>query len=517
MSRSRASNPSHASTFPRYDIGTPTLTDIYLSPSGNDANTGQSAQSPLRTLGAAWQQLSNLSTTGYRLNLAAGTYPFDGARQNDYSDRIGSARFPIVVRPTGGRGTATLQGGLNLRNVAYLYLLDVTIEAGGAAQQFDNNVVHIERGDHVLFRGVTIRGLTPGAFQEVLKVNQSEHVYIEESDLTGAYQSVVDYVSVQHGHIFQSKIHGAGEWCAYFKGGSAYHVVEANDFTACGVGAFQAGEGTNFEIMRSPWIHYEAYDIKFVNNVVHDILGHGISVAGGYNILIAHNTFYRVGTSPVGYHLFQVVHGIRSCRDTSENGVGNADVLCGAFLAAGGWGMTESGSGGQEGEWIPSRNVFVMNNIFFNPAPAQTTYRHAYARAPQTPPASSNVASPARVDTNLSIRGNTIWNGDSAHEIGIGDPGDGCQTSNPTCNAAQFLANNSVNVAAPALVDPPRGDYRPVPGGNVALARSVAIPNFSWTDAPSRPTVPTGSLDNAVTRTFSGAARAANPRPGAFE
>ena len=27
---------------------------------------------------------------------------------------------------------------------------------------------------------------------------------------------------------------------------------------------------SKFEYMTSPWLHYEAYDIKFVNNVIHD-------------------------------------------------------------------------------------------------------------------------------------------------------------------------------------------------------------------------------------------------------
>lgn len=31
------------------------------------------------------------------------------------------------------------------------------------------------------------------------------------------------------------------------------------------------------------------------NNVIHDIDGPGLAVFGGYNLLIAHNTFYRVG------------------------------------------------------------------------------------------------------------------------------------------------------------------------------------------------------------------------------
>jgi hypothetical protein len=52
--------------------------------------------------------------------------------------------------------------------------------------------------------------------------------------------------------------------------------------------------------MRTPWLHYEAYDIKVYNNVFHDIRGAGLSVSGGYNILMAYNTLYRVGGDDEG-------------------------------------------------------------------------------------------------------------------------------------------------------------------------------------------------------------------------
>ena len=46
------------------------------------------------------------------------------------------------------------------------------------------------------------------------------------------------------------------------------------------VHSFRRGTGksilsANLAVMRSPWLHYEAYDIKFVNNVLHDLPGVG--------------------------------------------------------------------------------------------------------------------------------------------------------------------------------------------------------------------------------------------------
>ena len=99
-----------------------------------------------------------------------------------------------------------------------------------------------------------------------------------------------------------------------------------------GHGGFSAGQGTGFSYMVSPWLHYEAYDIKVVNNVIHDTDGAGLGVNGGYNILMAYNTLYRVGRTS---HAIEVVHGLRSSGDNPAQGA--------AYLAAGGWGTTGSG------------------------------------------------------------------------------------------------------------------------------------------------------------------------------
>jgi hypothetical protein len=36
-----------------------------------------------------------------------------------------------------------------------------------------------------------------GAAQETVKVNQSRHIYIEDSRLSGAWDNVIDFVAVQ--------------------------------------------------------------------------------------------------------------------------------------------------------------------------------------------------------------------------------------------------------------------------------------------------------------------------------
>jgi uncharacterized Fe-S cluster protein YjdI len=54
----------------------------------------------------------------------------------------------------------------------------------------------------------------------------------------------------------------------YAKGGSAYVVFDSNDVYDCNESGISVGQGTGFEYMERPWIHYEGYDVKVTNNVV---------------------------------------------------------------------------------------------------------------------------------------------------------------------------------------------------------------------------------------------------------
>lgn len=58
--------------------------------------------------------------------------------------------------------------------------------------------------------------------QETIKANQCTFLYIEDSDISKAYDNAIDFVAVQGGQVIRNKIHGAGDWCFYTKG--IYHV-----------------------------------------------------------------------------------------------------------------------------------------------------------------------------------------------------------------------------------------------------------------------------------------------------
>jgi len=516
-----------------YAIGSPILTDVYVSPTGSDGNSGASSAEALQTIGAAWSRIpeGTLSATGYRIFLLPGSYPCEGDCMNAFGERTGTYACPILLQARDGPGTVTLLGGLNLANVHYLYLIDLTLWAGQeAGAAFGNDVLHIENGDHVLLRRLTVHGpmgcITDACndMQEVLKVNQSRALYVEQCDLAGSYQTVLDLFSVQTGHILNNHIHRSGGRCAYLKGGSAYFRVAGNEFDDCREAGFQAGEGSNLAFMASPWLHYEAYDIKVYNNVFHDIYGAGLSISGGYNVLMAYNTLYRIGLDDESGRpgsLVQLVHGWRGCVPADEfGGDAGTQARCQDLLNQGAWGT--AGLGYENGgEWIPNRNVLVMNNILYNPAGSGTHYVHFVVNGAVTPPGSTrNLPNPSKTDDGLVIRGNIIWNSPIEYTGLVGDNNGsgniGCQAGNPTCNPTQLQSQNRINTLQPQLRDLAHGDYRLVLGSGTCGTSATAIPAFGWGDAPTTPAVPPGDLSNGVPRDRDGSTRDVNGPAGAY-
>lgn len=478
----------------RFEIGTPTVTGVWVDPgSGSDSRSGASRSQALRTVTEAWNRIPRNSTlaTGHRVQLVTGNYPAD-VLPNYLEDRWGTYNAPIIFNAADGPGTVRLTGDLNIYNTRFLYLVGINIERAG-------DTFHCELCSYVLLRNGVFDG--QGAAHETIKVNQSDHFMIEDSEVSGAWDNAIDFVAVQYGHLRGNRIHDGGDWCAYAKGGSAYLVVADNEIYSCGTGGFTAGQGTGFEFMTSPWLHFEAYDIKVFNNVIHDTEGAGLGVNGGFNILMAYNTLYRVGSRS---HAVEFVFGMRGCD-------GNV-AACAARNALGGWGSPAS-----EGEgWIPNNHVYFYNNVVENPMPFRSAWSQFAIYGPRVPPAGTNVPSPARTDVDLRIAGNLIWNGPGTSvDPGVGS-GSGCQDSNPTCNLAQLVSANSINLVEPLLVAPSTGDYRPTDGGVIRSTPAVEIPDFAWSDAPTTPSAPAGTASNAVPVNRAGESRTGWGHPGAY-
>jgi hypothetical protein len=504
-----------------YDIGAPELMDFYVSPSGSDAADGTDEAHPLRTLSEAWSRIPASPTgTGFRVNLLPGVYPCEPGPEdtncvNFFADRAGSAEFPIILRAAGGPGTVTLRGGMNIANVRYVYLIDLNLVGGGSlpTNSSGNNLLHLDGSDHILLRGLSVLGPdcandTCNNLQEVLKVNQTQYLYVEYSEIGGAWHSAVDYFVVQYGHFRGNTIHTAGQWCMYIKGGTAYLTIDGNILHDCQLG-FQSGQSANLAVMRSPWFHYETYGVRFTNNILHDIPGIALSAAGAYNMLFAYNTLYKVGYSQdPAFGLFQLVFGERNCTPIDE--IPNVTARCPKYTDQGAWGpasVTESLPA------VPNQSVYFYNNLVYNPAPSQTAYTHFNVAGPiSLPQGFRNLPEQIVSDHDIRMAGNWIWNGPPDLPLGIEDPGNGCQPDNPTCNLTLLTAQNSINQVEPKLADPARGDYHLALADNAPAA--LSIPAFTW--QLFTPPVPAGAGANDVILDLDGLARTGAGTAGAF-
>jgi len=483
-----------------YEIGSPVLTDLWVDRLlGSDANDGSTPSLALATVSEAWRRIpqGEFVTTGYRIQLAAGTYPQDEVPVY-WQGRHGNRQNPIIINAADGRGTAVLPN-INIYDCDYLYLTGLRIEAAGG------DALHFEQCRHMLVRNSVIKGLGDvhnwEGPQEAFKSNQCQYLYLEDSDISGGWDNAVDFVAVQYGHIVGNAIHRSHEWCMYLKGGSAYFRIEANEIYDALTGGFTAGQGTGFEYMVSPWLHYEAYDMKFINNIIHDVEGPGMGVNGGYNILLAHNTLYRVGRNS---HAIEVMFGARGC---------DGDIArCHENLTAGGWGADLCG----EEISIPNRHVYIYNNLLLNPDGYASAWQHFAIQGSRTAMPGSNLASPVQCDDDLQIRGNLICNGPPNLPLGVEGEDQGCQSGNATCYAEQLRRDNAINTLRPQLIDPVTGNYRLAPGSTAFIAPTFAIPDFPGDDRPQPPLAPSGLLVNTVGRDFTGEDRGATSPPGAF-
>jgi hypothetical protein len=395
------------------------------------------------------------------------------------------------------------------------FVTDPSSDGGG-------NTVHFAQSDHILIRNCRMDGFdgTTRKPQETLKVNQVQHIDVEDSDISGAFWFALDYVAVQYGHIQGCQIHDASEDCLLLKGGTAQIRVEGSRIYNSGRFGFSAGQGTGFDYFVVPWLHYEAYDLKFINNVVYNTGYAGAAVLGGYNVLIADNTFYKVGIDPGGDRTLLTFNlGQRGC-DGSEKDT------CDAHHRLGGWGPGSWSAPplpyGNEVDCIPNKNVYIYNNVIYNPGADSTVGGHFEVRAPydasdQSPGFlwSCNLPNPVLSDDNLRIKGNLIWNGSRSKWLGL-DETTGCSDANEECNLARLSADNTINSIEPELVDPAHLDFHPVSEGSVFSSTTFAIPDFTGTDRPSTPPVPLGNLGNQIPRDFDGNARQTTTPPGAF-
>ncbi len=492
-----------------YNIGTVTVKEIWVDPvNGKDVNDGTTRALAYKTLNYAMANVPSLTpftTTGYKIMLVAGEYSGDDSPPTYFSYQ-GTAKYPVIIQAADGAGTAKLPS-MSLSDCSYFYLIDLNIQTTTGA-----DAVGCSGSNHVLIRHCNIDGQDTAKIllsQNTVGINGSQYCYIEDCSITNAYGANMHFSASQHHQIIRSTLQYSSADGIAIEYGSADILFARNTIrhttkNAVYVGAIGVGYLDGFSLS---WAHYDAYAIRVVNNIITDCDSAAFVCNGGYDVLFAYNTLYKVG----GYapSLIRLGLGKRTCSELAQQSI------CKEYLDSGAWGTIHTYDSDDDVAWIPNTHLYIYNNVFYNPAGYETTSSQFTFGEPKQALLHASCPKPANTDNDLQIKGNIIWNGTAAKPLGI-TATSGAQPSNPTCNATLLNSANTINTQEPLLVNPENNDFHPIVGGAIANVSIFPVPDFTWSDLPSKPKEPLVGLSNIVANDFEGATRTNVFIPGAF-
>jgi hypothetical protein len=486
------SRPAHADD--DYAIGNPTLKVIWVDPvNGSDRpDRGSTRALALKTVTEAWNLIPQgaiLNNEGFQIMLAPGVYSIDNV-PSIFQSVWGTSDNPVIFQAADDTG-AVVFPSIDVTLCKYLYMIGIRFIASQSSYVSD-----FVACDHVLLRSCQFLAAdSTSANSASLGVifNQCQHIYFEHSEIANSSGRAIDLYATQYGHIKDCSVHHYGENGISLAGGTAYFSVEENTIHhggSGGIACWTRDTTRGLDNMISPWVHYEIYDIKCYNNIIHHTAGAGFSCSGGYNILFAFNTLYQTGLTN---SLVKLGTAIRAC--AIDRDIGHALIDSGAW---GTWYWYLNGLDSDSAP-IPNKNIFIYNNIFANTPDSATASSHFTILGPVTAAAfNASCPRPALADDNLKIRGNIIWNGAAGKSLGI-TPTSGCGSSNPSCNQTQLEDDNLVNAAEPQFVNDSLGNFHPKRGSIVfTIAKTFPVPVFSWTGLPPAPQEPQGNTSNRI-------------------
>ena len=474
-----------------YNIGNPTLKEIWVDPvNGRDGpGRGTTRVLALKSVRYAWAFIDQnaLKNTGFIIYLAPGTYlPDDVPAQ--FQSASATAEFPVIFQAADDTGSVIFPS-IDVSICNYFYMIGIRFIASQMSY-----VSTFRACDHLLLRKCQFIGADSTSADTAFfgaSFYQCQHIYLERCEVTRSSGGAIDIFASQFGHIKNCRIHKFGDNGIYLRGGTGYLTIEENTIGDAGKGGIVCSSHdttSGLDNMVMPWVHYDMYDVKCFNNIIHHTQEAGFSCSGGYNILFAYNTLYQTGLANSLVILNLASHACSRDKDVAHQ-----------RIDSGAWGTWYYDFIDSSKAPIPNKNVFIYNNIFANTSDSATASSHFSIAGPLMATAFNAVCpKPAYADDNLVIKGNIIWNGKSDKALGITSTS-GCGAANPSCNEKQLDRDNLINAAEPKFINAASGNFHPKPGSIVfTIAKAFAIPDFSWTGLPPKPQEPFGNVSNSI-------------------
>jgi len=318
-------------------------TNLYVSTSGSDSNSGTSSTSPLRTIQAAMNKTQTISG-GVTINLAAGNY-----LENIDTTRNGTASEPILIT---GPSSAVIKGGDTYRVFEikhdYIHISGITFDgkfaSSESASSYRDTLIYAEGANSNYVEGLKFTGITvKNALGECVRLRLTRNSEISGSRVencgrgdfqfggggkngegiyigTAPEQTSGGLDSSNNNLVKNNVIVTKANECVDIKEGSSGNIVEFNDCSQQKdpeSGGFDSrGDGNTFR-----------------NNRSHDNLGAGVRLGGdrnssgvelyGFNNNVHDNEIYN---NAKGRIRFEAAPQNKICGNTMSNNTGGNAV-----------------------------------------------------------------------------------------------------------------------------------------------------------------------------------------------
>ena len=276
-------------------------TELFVSPTGNDGNTGASRSTALKTTAAAVARLG----PGVRLNFMAGTY---GCAGGFIANLNGGTTAPASIRSVDGPRAARF---------------DCTAAGGAPGGGFLLDFVH-----GFIFEGIEVANTSGHGIQVMSGSGPSWNVdtvssdivlhnsYVHHTGLAGMKSSqarritaignelafipiarqTLEFVAVDEVVLAGNEAHHSGYFDEIKGGAHGPHVIFGNYIHDSDGGILVGGPGTGFQFLVHTDADFEASDLKVWNNVVVNVPREAFYVWACHDCTVANNSYW--GAAP---------------------------------------------------------------------------------------------------------------------------------------------------------------------------------------------------------------------------
>lgn len=361
--------------------------EIYVSPSGSDANDGSSPSTALKTTHAAIAKLG----PGVRLNFAAGTYDCAGAI---FSDIVGGTSAPAIIYSSSGPRQAKFNcggaGGFLLSHVQGFIFEGVEIfSTGGYGLQLAPTgslpwTMANMSSDIVVHKSFIHDNATAA-----IKSSQTQNVYVINNEFSngGTGRMFLEFVATDYPVLAGNYAHNGGAFDE-IKGGAMGGIIYRNymhDLSWAGI--LVGGDQSGLSFLVHTTADFEAQNLQVWDNVIISQSGthDAFRVVACHDCVIANNTYWSNLSPTSVFNIpasgFVTAGGIQTSTKNLKivNNIFATNASVGDMIAAGStetqglvmtnnlWWWKNGGSVYSDVPFVNGPNSLYVNPVFVSP------------------------------------------------------------------------------------------------------------------------------------------------------